>query len=64
MFFRKKKTYTFVYDIDSCICKIDAYDRSSALKLFKRQHKYVKNFTMKEDDANDLVHKRHALLSR
>lgn len=49
MLFRKKKTYTFIYGIDRCFCKISAYDRNSALREFKQQYRYIKNFTMRED---------------
>ena len=49
MLFRKKKTYTFIYGTDCCFCKISAYDRNSAVQEFKRQYRYIKNFTMRED---------------
>lgn len=64
MLFRKKKTYIFTFGMDNCFCKIDAYDQNSAIKLFKQQYGYVRKFAVKEEDKHDLVHKRHALLSR
>lgn len=50
MLFRKKKTYTFTYGFDRCFCKIEAYDRNSAVRQFKQQYKHIKNFTIVEDD--------------
>lgn len=49
MLFRRKKTYTFTYGMDKSFCKIRAYDRNSAVRMFKEQYKYIRNFSLVEE---------------